>query len=287
MLWPANGGMMSARDVLLTGLPRAGTTLACTLLNSLSDTVALDEPMRLKRLARLRFHGLICGGFERFFARSRRSILERGCVESRGVDGRVVSNHVSDARDAAGRRTEVTSRMEIRIDKPLSDDFQLIVKQPSGIAPLLSALEGRIRTYAILRNPLSVLASWNSVAMSMAEGHIPAEERLDPRLRRQLAGMEDRVERQITLLAWYFERYRSSLPEDRIIRYEDIVSSGGGALGVINDRARELGEPLENRNRNDAYDAEQLQEFARRLLETDAAYWHFYSREDVNQVAEG
>ncbi|MFP8874150.1 MAG: hypothetical protein VCB42_06395 [Myxococcota bacterium] len=279
--------MMSARDVLLTGLPRAGTTLACTLLNALPDTVALDEPMRLKRLARLRSHGLICGGFERFFARSRRSILERGCVESRGVDGRVVSNHVSEVRDAAGRRTEVTGRIEIRIDKPLSDDFQLIVKQPSGIAPLLSALEGRIPTYAILRNPISVLASWNSVAMSMYEGHVPAEERLDSDLRRQLARTEDRVERQITLLAWYFERYRSSLPEHRIIRYEDIVSSRGGALGVINPRARELDESLENRNRNEAYDAQQLKEFARRLLETDAAYWHFYSREDVNQVAEG
>lgn len=282
-----NGGKMRARDVLLTGLPRAGTTLACHLLNTLPDAVGLDEPMRLKRLARLRFHTLIVGGFERFFARSRRSILETGRVESRGVEGQDATNHVSETRDAVGRRQDLTRRTQVKIDKSLSENFQLVIKQPSGIAPLLSALEGRIPTYALLRNPISVLASWNSVAMSMYDGHVPAEERLDSRLRRKLAGTEDRITRQIVLLSWYFERYRAQLPGDRILRYEDMISSGGRTLGVINAGALELDEPLESRNRNKAYEPAQLKEFARRLLDTDAAFWDFYSREDVNQVAEG
>jgi hypothetical protein len=37
---------MSENDVVLTGLPRSGTTLTCHLLNKLPDTVALHEPMQ-------------------------------------------------------------------------------------------------------------------------------------------------------------------------------------------------------------------------------------------------
>jgi hypothetical protein len=32
-------------NVVLTGLPRSGTTLVCRLLNKLPDTVALHEPL--------------------------------------------------------------------------------------------------------------------------------------------------------------------------------------------------------------------------------------------------
>ena len=36
---------MRENDVVITGLPRGGTTLACELLNAVENTVALDEPM--------------------------------------------------------------------------------------------------------------------------------------------------------------------------------------------------------------------------------------------------
>lgn len=40
-------------NVVLTGLPRSGTTLACRLLNLLPDTVALHEPIAPGRFAGL------------------------------------------------------------------------------------------------------------------------------------------------------------------------------------------------------------------------------------------
>ena len=41
------------RNVVLTGLPRSGTTLACHLLNKLPDTVAVLEPFEAGRFAGL------------------------------------------------------------------------------------------------------------------------------------------------------------------------------------------------------------------------------------------
>ena len=38
------------RDILLTGIPRSGTTLCCSLLNRLPDVLALVEPLDMSAL---------------------------------------------------------------------------------------------------------------------------------------------------------------------------------------------------------------------------------------------
>lgn len=37
--------MLRNHNLLLTGMPRSGTTLLCSLLNEMADTVALVEPI--------------------------------------------------------------------------------------------------------------------------------------------------------------------------------------------------------------------------------------------------
>src|SRR5918998_585704 len=74
------------RNVVLTGLPRSGTTLACHLLNKLPDTVAVLEPFEAGR-----FEGLlpdreaVADALERWYGKARRRALRRGEVTtSRG-----------------------------------------------------------------------------------------------------------------------------------------------------------------------------------------------------------
>ena len=48
------------------------------------------------------------------------------------------------------------------------------------------------------------------------------------------------------------------LPPENVIRYEDLVSSGGKALSIITSSANRLEEPLESRNFNPLYDREDM-----------------------------
>src|SRR5689334_16285425 len=48
------------RDVLVTGLPRSGTTLTCHLLQKLPDTVALHEPMDFHKFSPERSRDDMC-----------------------------------------------------------------------------------------------------------------------------------------------------------------------------------------------------------------------------------
>ncbi len=275
--------MLTRPDVVLAGLPRSGTTLTCHLLNRLPDTVALHEPIRgLFKAPTDRSE--ICAGVDRFFRDTRESILTRGIAVSKHRDGRVPDNPVGDRRSASGLRQRAVVKGEIRIEKDLGPGFLLVIKHPAAFTALLDDLVARFRCYAVIRNPLSVLASWSSVDMSVQAGHAPIAERLDTALAHELGRIEDRLERQLHLLGWFYERFARGLPSTSIVRYEELVASGGRTLGAITPHAASLDEALHSQNSNEAYDRRAIGVIGDKLLRTDGAFWHFYAKADVERL---
>ena len=76
-------------------------------------------------------------------------------------------------------------------------------------------------------------------------------------------------------------RFRESLPPELTVRYEDIVSSGGSALGVIHPAAVSLKLPLASRNQANVYDEAAMRAIWRATLGHRRAYWSFYDRSEV------
>ena len=272
------------RNVILTGVPRSGTTLICYLLNRLPDTVALAEPMDVSVFAKCENHHVICDEMEHFFKETRRSIRVHKRAFSKHVDGLVTDNPISIQRPDSGLRSNIDSWGEISITKQLAHDFMLAVKHPAAFTAILEALAKRFPCYAIIRNPLSTLSSWSSTDIPVGNGHAPAAERLDPDLKQALERIQDRTERQLHLLSWYYERYQKILPAESILRYENLVSSGGKVLSVITPQARELEAALENKNNNKIYNRQLMQSLGEKLLNTDGVFWDFYTKESVEAL---
>jgi hypothetical protein len=284
---PAGG----SENVVLTGLPRSGTTLTCHLLNKLDDVVALHEPMSFAPFAEA---PLAVAAIEEFFKRTRSEILQSGCAPTKHVGGRVPDNPVGDnavpptsrGKKGPGRdlRESRAERGRIAIGKPLSREFLLCVKHPSAFTALLPELTGRFRCFALVRNPLAVLGSWNSVNFPVYEGHVPAAERYVPDLAARLTSEPDRTARQLLILDWFYGQFRRHLAPQAIVRYEALVATGGGALSVVSPRAESLCEPLAERNANPLYRRGVVTQLGRRLLDSDGAWWHFYTRAEVEVV---
>jgi hypothetical protein len=92
---------VSRRNVVLTGLPRSGTTLACLLLNKLPDTVALSVPFNAGMFAEVSGEEETCDVIERFY----RKIRRQGVAISKLVGGEVTDNlFVGDAKSGSGKR---------------------------------------------------------------------------------------------------------------------------------------------------------------------------------------
>ena len=235
--------------------------------------------------------GAVIEGLERYFRRTRRMIRKEGAAISKNVGGKITDHAYGRERSGSGLRTQSggkgTEKGKVIIEKDLNRGFLLVVKQPALFSALLPVLAPRFPCFAIVRNPLSVLASWNSVDHNVREGHSRGAELYDEALRDDLASTDDRVSRQFLLLSWWYERFYTNLDRDRIIRYEDIVDTGGGALSAITPAAKALHEPLSSRNLNALYDQGEMRELGRTLLGREGAYWRFYDRESVEELVEG
>jgi hypothetical protein len=270
------------RNVLITGTPRSGTTLVCSLLNKLPDIVALHEPMNVFEFVG-RSSDEVAQIVERFCAESRKSLLEDGFAISKHVGGKVGDN--SAKADRTGKRTRQTEHGRIEIDKSLSKDFTLAIKHPAAFTALLEPLSKRFECCAIVRNPLATLASWNSLDwFRLKDGKLPVGEKLDVDLAGALATKSDAVERQIHILEWFYDRFRRFLKTSAVIKYEDLIGSRGRALAQIFSASEQLDEDLSSKNVSTFYDRELMIDIGRRLLKRDGAAWNFYSKDEVEAV---
>jgi hypothetical protein len=270
---------MTLNDVLISGTPRSGTTLTCHLLNKVDDTVALHEPMRGKEWAGMT-HDEVADRVAEFCAEQRHSLHESGEAISKNVRGEVPDN---PSKAEQGPRKSKDTRSKIKVDKTLSQDFTLVLKHNAGFTAVLDGLVKEFRVYAVLRNPLAVVSSWNT-NFGANRGRIPAAERVDPELREALDSLPDPLDRQLHILNWFYERCQRFIPEENFIRYEDVVATGGSVLEKISPRAGSLSVPLESRNSSGRYDSEMEGRIGRKLLESDGAYWRLYSHESVEEV---
>ena len=276
-------GMPDPRDLLLTGIPRSGTTLCCHLLNDMPNTVALHEPITSELFvdqSRERAVQAIAD----FASKSRRDALSSGRVQSKQAGGTIPSNPVTEGTGSL--REEAVSSGTMVVDKPLAEDFTLVIKHNALFAALLGDLAQRFSCIAVVRNPLATLASWQTVDLPIQQGRIPMGELFDTALRSDLGNLEDVLDRQVHILKWFYRSFEHHLGKDKIVRYEDLVDSNGRILLEMTGREAEFGATLENQNANRLYETLDIDLLLRRLLEEAAGYAHFYSKNEIENLAE-
>lgn len=272
---------MRKNNIVLTGVPRSGTTLTCHLLNKLPNTVALHEPIEFREILKFKTHQEISDYVAGVFEEMRTSIYTHKTAISRQIQGQIPDNNFGENKDQdSGFRKNLVSIGNVDIENHLESDFLLIIKEPGIFTAILKNLIGRFPSFAVIRNPLSVLASWNTVPFHVTKGRSPVA-RLDIALAQGLAKIKDRIDRQIYILSWFYEKYRMFLPETSILRYETIIASEGKALSIIQPQIQTLKDSLENKNLNKLYDRELMLVLGEKLLNSEGAFWEFYTRESV------
>ncbi len=276
---------LTASDIVLTGIPRGGTTLACRLLGEAADTLALFEPMPVDRLPTAADAAVV--EVARYFGQVRRRALTHGRVPSKHHGGRVPDNPYGERAGSGQARPWLVEHGEIEVGKPLSPDFRLVIKHNAAFTALLPALSQRYTVVGIVRNPLAVLASWHSVDLPVSHGRLPVGERLDPVLAAALAAQPDCLRRQVLILDWFFARLTRWVPPAALLRYEDVVASGGACLlDAVGARAPGDGAVcLRNRNATAQYDAAGIRVLARALHEHAGASLQFYAAADIDALA--
>ena len=270
---------------LLSGIPRSGSTLCCRLADGLPDIVALSEPIGRDLSATAASADEACALIEDFAARTRARALREGVVPTAHVGGRL-DDLVAHAASASGRREPRAERGDIAVGANLTPAFRLVIKHNALFAALLAGLSRSFPCAALVRNPVAVLASWQTVALPVGRGRIPAGEQFDAALRADLDREPDVLKRQVRILNWFFRQYRMHVPTPRIVRYEELVATGGTALYRVLGRDGAAPAPLVSRNDNAAYDAVSGERLVATLLDAGGAWEDFYAAADCAAAAD-
>lgn len=266
----------SPNDVIITGVPRSGTTLTCFLLSQIPDAVALNEPLRIgnihekeKALKKIR----------RFFRKTRISLMESSQAMARATDKGISDNNFS----SNGDREKLVSKRMVTFDKNFSENCFIGVKHNALFTILLEDLVELYPFFAIVRNPIAILGSWNSVDVPVASGSVRAADILEPELNEGLRRCESLYDKQLYILNWYFSKYKL-LDKEQVIRYEEIISSQGRELRKIHKGMDNIESELSSRNKSKLYNFQEHPRLYKSLLESDNSCWHFYDRMEAEKL---
>ncbi|MBO6658527.1 MAG: hypothetical protein JJ934_16670 [Pseudomonadales bacterium] len=277
--------MSDGNNVLITGIPRSGTTLVCSILGEEIDVVAAHEPIDPSIFENEDLTLPAVAKIQTELASFRRTIDREGLIVSKQVGGRIPSNSVSiQGEDML--RGEVTKLGLVEVTQQLSDDFVFVVKHNALFTSLLPALSERFPVFAIVRNPMAVLHSWLSVDFPVNRGRLPMGERFDPELHEKLNLDSDVLSRQLTILMWFFEKFRLNLDRERIIRYEDVISTQGRVLSPILGRSIDSRTLLREQSHRSNLGRERSAIIRDALLAKPEIYDGFFSTSDINNLFE-
>jgi hypothetical protein len=262
------------KNIILTGPPRSGTTLTCNLLNKLPNVVALHEPMNLKLFPNKK-EGL--KNTIDFFDKMRTMIDEEGFAISKVKEGAIPTNPFEEGET---NRTSIVKKEKFKIEKQLSPDYVLIIKQNAHFTFLLNELKNHFPCFVVIRNPLATIASWNSINAPVSNGNLTVLKGLDPFLFEKLNKIEDLFLRQISLYNEIVKNYLL-IREKNIIRYEDLINTSGKALSAISDSAINLEEKMANRNTVNNYNFKQMTLIANKILSNQGSWKEFYNEQEI------
>jgi len=213
-------------DLIITGVPRSGTTLAAAMIDQAPNALCLSEPdkhVELMTSATDAEDFVIRLG--RDFEAVRQTILSGGSVlDRRRADGAPVTNYFGDPGPDGRRETAFAIRATAR--PGLSPDFVLGVKHNALYSAVLPEIirSARFRVIAIVRDPVGLLLSYRSLDLPISRGRLPAGERFWPELAalgQAELGLLEKQARIVDLLLCRFARFSDRIT---VIPYEVFVA---------------------------------------------------------------
>ncbi|MEE4296634.1 MAG: hypothetical protein V2J20_08475 [Wenzhouxiangella sp.] len=270
-------------DVLVTGVPRGGTTLAGALLDSLPDTVCLSEPP-------WQWHKSTGGQLDigsdptgEVFAKwlvgdfvdiRRRLLIGEEVLDRRRRDARPSTNyHPANSGSQPVSASDLSMR-PVRGGE-LTTDFTLAIKHNG---PYLTALRPLLRlqhfkVIALVRHPVDVIHSWRSLNLPVSRGKMQDAARCWPEMA-AVTDSGDVLKRQVLIYDLICERLQSFRDQISILRYEDVCAAPGLISAAVG--AKDMPDKQLITKPSRQVDAEQSEIIASALNAYGSHYRHFY-----------
>jgi len=212
------------KDVIVTGIPRGGTTLATALMDNLNNAICLSEPPRQTRWFKKTkdinevTNNVICD-----YRKIRRKVMNKKPVKDfRNEDGTPITNYFNDDRN--GTRKNVRQLREF-IFQVEDENFLLGMKHNAHYTSILPQLidTNIFSIIAIVRHPVPTILSWKSLNLPISKGRLPHGEIYWKELRDITRSKDNSLLTLVRIYDLFCQRYLTLSNHINLLKYEDII----------------------------------------------------------------
>lgn len=235
--------MSKTQNVLVTGIPRAGTTLLGALLDSLPNTVCLSEPP-------WHWHRSTGGQLDigpdptgEVFAKwlvgdfidLRRKLVDGESVRDRRSEINQPFTNYHSARSSAEQKKHSALQLRNFSLASLDAQFTLAIKHNG---PYLTALGPLVdleyfSIIGMVRNPVDVIHSWRSLNLPVSRGMMHDAARCWPEMA-EATKSANTLKRQVMIYDLICKRLHAYRDRISILRYEDVIRDPSRVARVMN-----------------------------------------------------
>jgi len=256
--------------LLITGIPRSGTTLTTAIIDGLDDSLALSEPQShvdliekcdsADKYAESIYHDLI----------DVRATLLKGqpILDRRNSSGQAITNYFTRTEGKTVNQFKI-----MPIIKPnLSKNFLLASKHNAhytAALPSILALTD-LPILFVIRHPIPTILSWRSLQLPISKGRLPAGEKYWKELSDWVKSSQDTLRIQIGIYDLFCKRYLEYQNKIQLVRYEQLTENESLIPNILKKNI-ETRVAIKSENKNHSYNFNEVEKI-KNLLELYAPH---------------
>ncbi len=228
---------MNKEILLVTGIPRSGTSLISNILSKNPRAISFSEPRFIKNI---KAAAHVADDVTFHLEQSIKNIRENIKV-GRSVEFRVHKNpnqnldNYFTRRQEAGKEVVIKNSSYRRITLPKTRHSDLIViKNNLLLTACIQSLIKRFQMLVVVRDPVATLSSWNSLDIPVSRGKVKSGFKYCQTLQK-MVNSNDLLERQIQIFDWFCYQYRQLEKQVTLVKYEELVKYPNNQLSKYLD----------------------------------------------------
>lgn len=143
------------KNIIITGIPRSGTSYLCKLLNSIENIVVINEPQEI----------MYFGANEMFRLRAYFNKLRFNIIRGKEITNKIENGVIIED-------TAIKDERNLFRYKVFDEDFVLAIKNPLvflTMLPHLKKIMPKSKIVVCIRNPIDTIASWKKSFPHLAD----------------------------------------------------------------------------------------------------------------------
>lgn len=215
----------TSRNLLITGIPRSGTSYLCAILNKVKNAVVINEPLEVIQIMR----NSSSIPLSQYYAVVRERILKNEPISNKIVNGKFIED------------TNLVDTRSLYIPEVDTDDFMLGTKNTLIYLNTLDRLEKEFPDATIIvcvRHPYDTIASWANVTFPHLKNADPMFllNYVDEKSKREINSilqLKDLADRYAMWWDYLARIIAKRAAQVTVVRYEDMVANPKATIDAI------------------------------------------------------